>query len=371
MKPRKKNRVNRFVIGKERFLRSRPDNFIPRLHPFTPAANQHAMSRIFSFRNLIVAASLLVRVPVVAQDTPRVQNYISVGHENDFLNAVGLRTDQYYTGGVFLQYGLYKKTGTGLVSKILFAPGSPEHSFYKVGFSFWMYSPTDLKLHTAQTGDYPYSGTMFLDISRETMPANHSLFRSELWLGFTGPFTQGQWMQQTLHKSMHFIIPRGWDNQLPTAPLLNYNLFYEKNLASLNEHIHLNGLGYAQLGTSMDAAKTGLSLVISNNCNDYFPSRVYAINKPENGRRVKFFAEFTPTVKFVGYNSLIEGGIFSKKDYYHIAASDVQRVLFEGSGGIGLRAHGFSFSYKEIYESKEFDSVHYHVYGSVFITVRL
>jgi lipid A 3-O-deacylase len=329
------------------------------------------MSRTYFLRKLTFIGALLAQLSVFGQDSAGVQHYLSVGHENDFLNAIGPHTDQYYTGGAFLYYGHYKKSSRSLADRILVAPGKPEYSFYRTGFSFWMYSPTDLKMHTAQTGDYPYSGTMFLDLSRETQPDPKTLFRSELWLGFTGPFAQGSWMQETLHKSMHFIIPRGWDNQLPISPLLNYNLYLEKNLASLSDHIHVNALGYAQMGSSQDAVKTGFRLVIANRCNDFFPSRVYAVNRSDNSRRLKFFADLTPAIKVVGYNSLIEGTIFSRKNYYHIPASQVERVVFEGSGGFGFRTRGFSFSYREIFETKEFKTVHQHVYGSLFITVRL
>lgn len=320
---------------------------------------------------LIILAGLLAGQYAFGQDAPRAQHYISVGHENDFLNVVGLRTDQYYTGGVFIHYGVYTRSGNGLVSKILIAPGRPENSFYKGGLNFWMYSPTNLRLHTAQDGDYPYSGTLFLDLTRETMPAANSLFRSEIWLGVTGPLAQGEWAQQTLHKNMHFIVPRGWANQIPNEPVINYNLFYEKNLVSVNQNIHLNGLGYAQIGTSIDAVKAGFDLVVSNKANDFFPARVYAVAKSEDRRRLKLFASITPAMKFVAYNSLIEGSIFHTPDTYHIAAGDLQRILFEGSAGIGLRTRGFSFSYKEVVETREFSSVHYHAYGSVFITVRL
>jgi hypothetical protein len=117
---------------------------------------------------LLMLASLFFSRSACGQDSISHLRYFSIGHDNDFVNIGGNGTDEYYTGGFYLRYAFLNSSRKNVLRKILYAPGKPDYSFFSIGLTFWMYTPVDLETAGATKGDYPYSGTLFLGLSRET-----------------------------------------------------------------------------------------------------------------------------------------------------------------------------------------------------------
>jgi lipid A 3-O-deacylase len=234
-----------------------------------------------------------------------------------------------------------------------------------------MYTPADIDTNKVVQGDYPYSGTLFFNFTRETMPDEKKIFRSELWLGVMGPLALAKQTQDFIHDHVPSTKPLGWETQLPNYPIINYNLYYETNLARLSSRIQLNTTFYTQLGSLMNAAQAGLNLMITSDYFDFFPERMYSLNKKEAGKLRKFFIEFRPSLQFVAYNTLLQGGMFQKKNYYYISSKNLNRVLIELSGTIGFQTNRITILYRQNYQTAQFDSVHDHGYGSLIFMLRI
>jgi hypothetical protein len=296
--------------------------------------------------------------------------YISIQHDNDLLNPTFNGTDEYYTAGLDLQYGYVSSSRKNILKKILFAPGHPPVSFMTIGISQKMYTPENLKLRESPSGDYPYSGELFLNFTRENQLGPRQRFRTELWLGTMGPPALTRQTQMLVHRILDREEPEGWKHQLPAYPIINYNLYFEPNLSSVGGHINLNGFLYTQTGSLLNTATAGIKLLISSARDDYYPERVYEPDEKKH-HPGKVFLELIPAVQFVAYNSILQGGLFTQKNYYHIKEGDLERVVMKAKGMIGFRTGGFLIFYEQQISTREFKTVHAHNYGTIGISVKI
>ncbi|MGH2566330.1 MAG: lipid A deacylase LpxR family protein, partial [Ginsengibacter sp.] len=305
-----------------------------------------------------------------AQESFPDQQYISIRHDNDLLNPSFHGTDEYYTAGLDLRYGYLSSSNKNILKKILFAPGHPPVSFMTIGISQKMYTPENLKLHESSSGDYPYSGELFLNFSREIQIGPKQRFRSELWLGTMGPPALTRQTQMLVHRIMDREEPEGWKHQLPAYPIINYNLYYEPNLSSPGKHVKINGFLYTQTGSLLNAATAGIKLLVSRAADDYFPERVYEPDEKEH-KPGKVFLELIPAIEFMAYNSILQGGLFARKNYYHIKTGDLERIILKANGMIGFRTGRFLIFYEQLISTREFKTVHAHNYGAIAIVIKL
>jgi len=307
-----------------------------------------------------------------AQDSVRSTQFFSVRIDDDFLNLAGEGTDRYYTGGDYFRYSFSVAAGRNKTpGKILYSPYSGVASLYSIGVTQWVYTPDSLAAKTPVVGDYPYCGVLFLRFSRENLsPDRKRLFRSGLSLGVMGPAALGREVQTAIHRWIGADEPEGWRNQMPNYPVVNYSLYYEPNLFSVSRVLKMNATGSAQAGTLQTEGEIGLDALISNEKDNFFPGR--DIRTRNSKRRVPgFYIQVKPAVRIVGYNSILEGGLFDSRSYYRIPAGQITRVLFEGTGNIGMQLGNLSIQYRQVIESAEFRTVQKQVYGGFLVELRL
>jgi hypothetical protein len=239
-----------------------------------------------------------------------------------------------------------------------------------IGITQKMYTPENLKLRQSPAGDYPYSGELFLSFSRESQPASKQRFRTELWLGTMGPPALTRQTQMLVHRIIGWEEPEGWQHQLPAYPIINYNLYYEPNLSSIGNNVKINGFLYTQTGSLLNAATSGIRLLVSSARGDYFPERVYEPDENRHRSR-KVFLELLPALGFVASNSFVQGGLFAEKNYYHIKEGDLERVILMAKGMIGFRAGRFLIFYEQLMSTRQFKTVHAHTYGTIAIAMEI
>lgn len=322
----------------------------------------------------LVAGILYSCAPLTgaAQDSLSSPHFFSMRIDDDFLNVAGEGTDRYYTGGDYLGYSFPDAAGKmKVLRKILYSPYGGGASLYSIGLTQWVYTPDSLSSSKPVIGDYPYCGVLFLWLSRETLSSDRSrLFRSSLSLGTMGPAALGKEIQQSIHGMINVDKPLGWNNQLPDYPVADYSVYYEPNLISMSRIFKVNGCVSVEAGSLQTYAETGLDLLISNERDNFFPYRDIRQGN-HSRRRVKFYLQAEPAVRFVGYNSILQGGPFDNRHYYHIPAGQVTRVLFEGTGVAGMQWGDFSIQYRQVIESAEFRTVEKHVYGGFLLQWRI
>ena len=192
---------------------------------------------------------------------------------------------------------------------------------------------------------------------------------ASLWLGVMGPVALGYQTQLLVHKIMGFEKPKGWGEQLPNYPVINYNIYYERNLLDGDHAVKLNGLAYLQLGSLLNTATAGLNFMISNKKDNNFPDRYYITTTNEKFGRLKFFIQLKPMVRFTATNAILEGGLFQAKNYYHIPSSNLERFNLILEGNMGIHAKRVSLVCKQTLETPQFKTVHGHTYGSVILGI--
>ncbi|PLX14625.1 MAG: hypothetical protein C0598_00805 [Marinilabiliales bacterium] len=69
--------------------------------------------------------------------------------------------------------------------------------------------------------------------------------------------------------------------------------------------------------------------------------------------------------KLVGYNALLQGGMFSKNNPYILSFSQITPVVFLAKINFGIIWHGVGLSVSHNYLSREFDSGTNHNYASI------
>ncbi len=322
----------------------------------------------------LVAGVLSIWMPLkgAAQDSLSSQHFFSIRIDDDFLNLAGQGTDRYYTGGDYFRYSFLSVAGKkNMLRKILYSPYTGVSSLYSIGATQWVYTPENLSAKTPVIGDYPYCGVLFLRLARETLSQDRTrLFCSGLSLGTMGPAALGEQVQALIHRMIKSNEPEGWGNQLPDYPVVNYSLYYEPNLFSFSRIFKINGTASAQAGTLQADAQIGLDWLISNEKDNYFPARDVRTGT-HNRQRPKFYIQIKPAVRFVGYNSILEGGPYDNRQDYHIAPGQISRVLFEGAGIMGMQIGDFSIQYRQVIESAEFKTVEKHVYGGFLLQWRI
>lgn len=323
----------------------------------------------------LVAAILVIGMPLTgsAQDTLPPQHFFSIRIDDDFLNLAGQGTDRYYTGGDYFRYSIL--TGVGkknMFRKVLYSPYTRGASLYSIGATQWVYTPDNLAAKTPVIGDYPYCGVLFLRFTRETIsPDGKNLFRSGLSLGVMGPVAMAQEVQSAIHGWINDVGPAGWENQIPDYPVVNYSLYDEPNLFSIGRIIHINGMCTVEAGTLQTDVQLGLDGSISSQTDNFFPAADVKRGSSVKKRKPKFYVQLKPAVKFVGYNSILEGGPFDGRQFYHISPGQINRILFEGTGIMGMRLGDFSIQYRQVIESAEFRTVDQHVYGGFLLVWRI
>ncbi len=267
-----------------------------------------------------------------------------------------------------MQYSFLAKKS--ILQEILFAPKDSLTSFFTIGITQWITTPSDLDATTPVKNDYPYSGVLFIHLDREKLLSPQKIIISTLYLGVIGPAALAETNQSVVHKYLKDELPEGWDNQLPNYPVINYGFTYEQSFFSIN-HLAMNAFSATQIGTLLNTEKAGLDLAVSSRKRDAFPARPYQLNKKEAQHTSEIYLRIMPSVQFVASNGMLQGSLFEKKNFYHVPDNEMERIVYELSGTIGVRLHNFFISYSQIKQSRLFKTVHSHSYGFVNIGFRI
>ncbi len=281
--------------------------------------------------------------------------YFRFHYDNDFFT----KTDYYYSQGITLEYAnpRLKKIP---VYKLFFQPRST-HAQYGLTFNIWGYTPTSIKSDPILYGDRPYAAAISL---KSFLIATDSLKKyrlsSSLSAGVIGPLALGKPIQTEIHRWLENKLPKGWKNQVQNDLLLNYQLSYEKNVLAFDNILMLNATATAILGTVNDKISTGVNF-IAGHFNDPYGT---------TGKKSwQYYFYGQSRVHLVGYDAMMQGGLFNRKSPYTIAAGDISRLGFQADAGIVVNVKKLYLSYSQSFLSKEFRTGRYHRWGGINLAV--
>jgi lipid A 3-O-deacylase len=297
----------------------------------------------------IVALLLAVPLPVVAQD-----HLVRIQYDNDFFSA----TDQYYTQGVRMEYiaPVFERSP---VRHVLLRPQNATASYAGIAIQRDGFTPSGIRINHIPHGDRPYAATMFISqfalvLNRE----NHTRIFSQLDLGMIGPIVGGREEQTGIHKAIGDILPLGWEYQVANDAVVNYTVEVEKGLLR-RKLMLLTGFTQGRLGTLYTDVSAG-ALVRIGWMNDYFSN--VGISTQGGLRKFQGYVFAKGSVKAVGYNATMQGGL-SGKSIYTLPASSVERVVTQGSCGVVVSYKRMLLEYTKVYLSPEYTNGLSHGWG--------
>lgn len=298
----------------------------------------------------LLFVSLLFFIPSsgIAQVDSNFLHSFRVYLDNDFINLRGDGTDRAYTNGLRLDYFYVKKElPKFFLSKLL--PGVGEAAVNTFGWSVMqmMYSPEDIGKQIPDSTDYAYSGGIFAVHSLHSAdPERKFSFQSGITLGVLGPASLAEQTQKLVHKIGGFIEPKGWDHQLKSDLLINFDFTTEKMLAEYGRSLELIGGVSAQLG-SMFTSLSAYVNIRGGKMNPYFDGFLSQTNASKALRKkIKFNFVCIPKAEVVFYNALVDGGLFRRWANRDLAGS--KRPLLTSPEFFVELHYGFVLSWRKL-----------------------
>ncbi|MBW2121259.1 MAG: lipid A deacylase LpxR family protein [Deltaproteobacteria bacterium] len=185
-------------------------------------------------------------------------------------------------------------------------------------------TPDDLSRRDLIEDDVPYAGALTLQATWYAF--NNDEFRGfEITAGVAGPPSLAEQTQRTVHRLINSEDPKGWDNQLSTEPVINFNYMRKKKISDWSIPVGLcfdaaiNGnVGLGNLFTQASAA---LEIRFGRNMPRgfvYVPDPIglsmhyMASLKPGDPQAVSFYATLVLRGSAFAHNIFLDGNTFRK-----------------------------------------------------------
>jgi lipid A 3-O-deacylase len=278
------------------------------------------------------------------------QRMFRLYEDNDMFNFSGHATDKAYSNGTRFDY-FYRKKGALKSFVYNLMPKAGDSSHNTMGWSIMqiMITPTNISRTVPEAGDYYYSGALFFTHSLHSTNKAHKLSLQSEWIvGVMGPPALAKETQTWVHGLMGYQRPRGWDYQLSTDLLFNYNLTVEKGLASYRKAVEVVSGIQAYTGTMLQGGSV-YGVIKLGRLQPYFEDLV---QQHTSDGKVKWYLLFRPSVDLILYNALLEGGYFNNHPLPQIpvekdASIKVSRIGSRLDIGTGITSGKFSISYTQ------------------------
>lgn len=288
---------------------------------------------------------------------------LAIGFDNDIFDY----TDRFYTNGISIQY-FAPAISDNPVKHILLPYWSGAKNYYGLSLVQNLYTPSNTKIGGILYGDRPYAAYLYFGSIKVTNDiVHHYRQTSELDLGVIGKPSGGGLVQELFHKYIPYNNePLGWEYQVCTDVLINYNFGMEKGILN-REHIQLILSGEGSLGTLYTNFGGGFSLRLGN-FNDYFSDlgiRKRRVLK-ESGERIwQYFFTVSGGSRIIAYDATLQGGLLNSNSPYTIPRSAVSNIVFRSSVGFTLTYGAIGIQLEQIVISPEFSHKWWHAWGHI------
>lgn len=252
------------------------------------------------------------------QDTA-CRHMIRIYEDNDLIKVLGDISDKGYTNGTrFDFYYLQKKDSRFFLERIMPKAGKQSVNTFGISLMQTMFTPEDLSATEPDVSDWPYTGALTLSYSLHAAnPVKQYNLQTEIVGGVMGKAAMAEQLQKVIHKLINSGEPMGWDKQYPTDVLLNLNMSLEKMLWQYKGVLEIMGGGQAMLGTMLNGASLYGQIRIGKML-PYFDGFIQQYARPfKQKNKLQLYAIARPSFDWIGYNAVLEGGLFAgKSDYY-------------------------------------------------------
>ena len=160
------------------------------------------------------------------------QNQINLDVDNDLYFD---SRDMYYSSGIFVSFSSLKNTD----DKIFF-------NHFKIGQL--IYTPSSRYEINPNLYDYPYSGYLFLELSKQKQISENSSFTFGGNIGITGDASLAKGMQNLYHDLVLDLPHLAWNSQMPQELQINLVANYFKGF-KIEDNVNITTKLYSKIGT--------------------------------------------------------------------------------------------------------------------------
>jgi hypothetical protein len=265
------------------------------------------------------------------------------------------KTDRYYTFGLSIDY-FFSKNGLNksFLNKIFPHLSQNSDQYYGVNFRTAMYT-SDTAWQLSTRLDHPYGGRMTLGMTCiSKQPETGRQLTTEYQLGVIGPAAQQEWLQKTAHRLMQISTPAGWAQQIPNDIALHTRMIYEHPFWNVSNTIEGTAIADLHVGTVMNQMGIGFRWKMGNfyaNQQLGLPFLDVNLNK-----KIHYSIAAQPSVYFVGYNAMLQGGIFldAARRSQYISYANMNHIVSDVTFAYHLSYSNIGLTYMYRVRSPEF-----------------
>lgn len=282
---------------------------------------------------------------------PMFSEYVALQYDNDLF----AKKDQYYTQGIsfVVVNDAFKRNP---INCVLIDHSNFENVKYGINLNHSVYTPSSILSDSFLLNDRPYSANLTVGFFKSgILLAMKRQIASELTIGLIGQSAFGKEMQTGIHRWTNNDTPKGWQNQLKNAPIINYTIQIDQQLFGYQSLFALIGKSKLNLGSYETNLNMGLEVHFGQ------------FNQPYHNvkHRFEYFIYSKSTLKLVGYDAGLIGGIRLKNEAYSIAYAQVRPVVAEQHLGFIIRFPHVFFGFNFVLISKEFEKGTTHSWGGI------
>ena len=279
------------------------------------------------------------------------QRMLRVSMDNDFF--AYQKEDGAYTNGLrfdFISEG--KENSKSLERKFYFHTGNNSLVVKELSLTQIMFTSNDITKKDPMPGDYPYSGSLLITRSFNSISPHTNLsVKTEYVGGIMGPYSFACETQRSFHKLINDGRPQGWEHQFPNTLFFNVNISIHRYVLRPAKTAELVFLGEVNTGSLTNRVSIA-SLLRLGRMLPYFNSHVQQFITPRS-TSWQLYVFVKPQASFVGSNLLLEGT--AQKSGSALAQAvpppqvSIRHAVFTGDLGlvISYRVFAFSFTFIE------------------------
>lgn len=283
-----------------------------------------------------------------------------VGIELDNDLYASLKNDRYYTNGITLFYAyLNQKQSSTLLKKT---------TEFRLGQ--YIYTPRTRLANAIKDNDRPFAGYLFGEVNQTFFMTNHIVYQGAVQIGFVGPNSYAEEMQNGLHEAFALRHVQGWQNQIKNTFALQAQFRFSQklfpNVTTPNFDVHFQG--QAILGTVQTALNSGFFARIGlKNLQPIAHSNFYSGGVLGTSKTEELYFFIHPSLQYQAYDATVQGSLFGTQSPVEL---ELIRWRWHTAVGIKYRYNHFNCQYTFFYRSKEVNHLVNtgYYYGSIGLT---
>ena len=235
------------------------------------------------------------------------QNQINLDVDNDLYFD---SRDMYYSSGIFLSFSSLKDTE----DKIFF-------NHFKLGQL--IFTPSSRYEINPNLYDYPYSGYLFLELSKQKQISENSSFTFGGNIGITGDASLAKGMQNLYHDLVLDLPHLAWNSQMPQEFQINLVANYFKGF-KIEDNMNVTTRLYSKIGTYQIMTGLNFGLLIGDINWTGFTDNL--INNSKN--KLSFYLGTHQEYYFHDYK--LEGSLFNEDAPLTMTSNKYRNTLVVG-----------------------------------------